>query len=171
MNLKSGKRDFSILLFSVYMIVAAIISFILLLITIIRNSSFDWVITLAILTALSLILFSGINNLKILISRGKVAKRALLINLILSALQAVIIFTNGFYFKYTQGFELIGFVHIDSLTKAASWDLSNRNFAHDLIFNFKDASGTTVGLNFIGILLTMFYYYKYSNSKSLPAST
>ena len=151
--------------FSLYLILTSLVSIFLLLATLFQNHVVDFISIIALVVGFALAIVTFINNFLILNNLNKVESLQLLVNIFLCILQSIVLFSDGFYFKYTQGFESILFMYTSLNGEMLDVKMSNRTFIHDLIFKFDEFHGLLIGVNFIAAVLILFYILKYKFNK------
>ena len=94
-----------------------------------------------------------------ILTKKKLLKRYIYINIFICLLQSIMFFSNGFYFKYTQGFEWIGYFYTNNVTTDSGLRFTPPKILLELIFNFNDSDGIAVGINYIAFLLFGYYLF------------
>lgn len=154
-----GQKIIKIVLYlsSIYMILSAIISLFIIIQGLLTIHYLNIVSSLSIVTAVSIILLTIGNNCSLLLSKNMVLKSNIIINLIVCSIQSISIFSEGFCYKYTQGFEWVGYVHFDLHDGKTDFGAFISTLVFEFIFNFKTANGVMLGTNFFTLLLVVFF--------------
>lgn len=99
-------------------------------------------------------------NYKILLNRN-IKKEWVVGNLLLCIIQIPAISLNGLQLRYNQGFELIGYLNVENLTKNVVWGIYYNSINLNLSIKFLDLNYSFIGLNFIMLILSVFYWVQY----------
>lgn len=167
--LKKNNRVITAVVSSLLIIGSAFGFFVLvILVTQDRLSSLSSYI--ALILGFALIIVSASNNVFIVTNLSIRQPKSYLVNIAVCLLQSFNIFVDGFYFRYTQGFEWIAFIHVENLNNAIGWGILNFNLTHEMILNFKSSSGITFGINFFALAVGIYFYYLYKANLSFTAT-
>lgn len=118
----------------------------------------NWVPILICGTLISLSVFF---NYKILFNKN-IKKEWVVANFWLCIVQAPQISLNGLQLKYNQGFELIGYLNVENVSKNVTWGIYYTNINLNLVIKFLDLNYSFIGLNIIMFILSVFYWIQYN---------
>lgn len=99
-------------------------------------------------------------NAKILFN-PKVKKEWITGDLFLCIIQSVHVFLNGFQLKYNLGFEVVGYLNVENPNKNVIWGIFYNSMNLNLNIKFLDLNNFFVGINFIALALSVFYWFEY----------
>jgi hypothetical protein len=123
----------------------------------------DTVGWLSVIACSTVIIFTIINNLKILIKLSNLKENFFIVNILICSLQILSIVFNGFQFKYNQGIEVASYIEIDNKTKDTLFGTIFNNFNFGFTFKFAESDYSLIRLNILYLLLTLLFFYFYRN--------
>ncbi|SEL95159.1 hypothetical protein [Parapedobacter koreensis] len=86
-------------------------------------------------------------------------RRGSVINGVIFALQSITLFTDGFYYRYTQGNKLFFFINFEHLTKDIRWGIYFEPMVLDFNLKFDSSDNTLVGINFMALVLAVVSFW------------
>lgn len=164
-------KNVIIFIISIYLIFTALVSLFYVSMAFTKLESLDIITVPFLLLALFIVSLTLWANADTLLDRKIHKSRNILINLIICAMQSISIFSEGFCYKFVQGFEWVGFIHFDKSTWKFEYGAFFSQFIYEFLFNFRDANGLMIGTNFITLLLTVFFGFLLIKKKEIEVTT
>lgn len=143
---------------SLYLILTALISFAFLISMLLDGLVKNITSGLALFAMSSVILLTLWVNGRILAIRKLPNRKTLVVNLIICSAQSISFFSDSFRYKFTMGFEWIGFFHYERASRVLDYGTFFTDFIFDFILDSKPVNGMTIGINFIAIFLFVCYF-------------
>lgn len=144
---------------SVYLIITGFISLWFIFILIDSDLKLQFLIIITISVALFIIGLTLWTNSVMLSKIGFMENSQITMNLIICLIQSFSFFLNGFCYKYTQGLESVGFLHVHQLTNEFELRMFPPKLTFDALFNFRSTNGIYIAVNFIMLPFLLFFIY------------
>ncbi|MBB6238790.1 hypothetical protein HDC90_003437 [Pedobacter sp. AK013] len=145
---------------STYLIISGVASLFFLGVVLIQND-IEGIFWVTMPLCIAAVVVTIVNNYKILRSLSIISKKNLLINIVLTAFQAINVSFNGFQFKYNQGLEIVVYANMENISKKVNCGAYVSNFNYFLNVKFIGSEYSVIGLNLLALSLFLFYFYQY----------
>lgn len=154
------KADTLIRIITIYLLLSAFLCvFYLLLLVITQDLNTFWAVLSVVVPSL-LVAITIFNSINVLVSKSNVVLiRGATINGIILAIQSLTVFTEGFYYRYTQGNNLFFFISIERSTKAVLWDIYLELAVLDFDLKFAPSEYTLIGVNMLALGLAIVSFW------------
>src|SRR5690606_21178695 len=118
------KANSLIRIITIYLLLSAFICAFYLLLLVITQELNTLGAVLSVIVPSLLVAITFFNSINVLVSKSNlVLIRGTTINGIILAIQTITVFTEGFYYRYTQGSNLFFFISFLRSTKGVFWDI------------------------------------------------
>lgn len=142
-----------------YQLITALVCLFFVFIGAVQNLLSDYIIIAGLAVSGLILLVTILTNIQILVYRDRLKPHYFTVNAVICLVQSIHLFTDGFYYKYLQGFGLIGYVALVHSTKAVLWGVFLKNLTWEFMFKFDESENTLVGINFIAFALMLYFYW------------
>ncbi|TKC04709.1 hypothetical protein FA048_18650 [Pedobacter polaris] len=151
------------IIISAYLIITGLVGIINLLDILTKTDHYNLLVLLSIVFLCLSISITILNNFFILKRLNNIPKKSFLTNFIICSLQVFSLSLNGFQFKFNQGIEATIYTNIGSIGNFNIGAYFN-NFNLALKIEFLNVDSTSIEVNILALLLTVFYYIQIHNS-------
>ena len=150
------KANSLIRIITIYLLLSAFICAFYLLLLVITQELNTLGAVLSVIVPSLLVAITFFNSINVLVSKSNlVLIRGTTINGIILAIQTITVFTEGFYYRYTQGSNLFFFISIERSTKAVLWDIYLELAVLDFDLKFAPSEYTLIGVNMMALGLAI----------------
>src|SRR5690606_16008695 len=154
------KADTLIRIITIYLLLSAFICVFYLLVLVITQDLNTLGAVLSVVVPSLLVAITIFNSIDVLLSKSNVVLiRGATINGIILAIQSLTLFTEGFYYRYTQGNNLFFFIIIERSTKAILWDIYLELAVFDFDLKFAPSEYTLIGVNMLALGLAIISFW------------
>lgn len=158
-----GKSNKIIKAVAIYQLATALVCLFFLFVGVIQNTLNNVIAISAIAISSIFITVTILTNIQILVYHNRLKSHYFTVNALVCLVQCFHLFSDGFYYKYLQGFGLIGYIAIVNATKQVLSGLFFSNVTLELMFKFDESNSTLIGINFIALALTFYFYWLSKN--------
>jgi hypothetical protein len=148
-----------------YTLIVSGLNFFILLLSITRIERISLPNLLILAGIIIYVIFKFAINLNLVIDKGNAALLVIL-NILTLILEIPHVFYNGFYYKLTNGSELIFFTTKNSETGVFNFGLDFIYLNMEFLLKFRSQGEILIGLNLISLILIGIYYKAYYQLKS-----